>query len=126
MLFAELLHLNHDIAFPSPTLTKADDGAAGMNGEMKERFSGVRLPLEDSRLKAAETRERPRTAQGRTAAGTGSGKPVRIRGGSERAAAVRDGATINAPRQQAGHAKVLDPTPGIGQEEIPHRNGASA
>jgi len=32
--FAELLYLNHDIAFLSPILTKADDGAAGPSSDL--------------------------------------------------------------------------------------------
>ena len=33
-LFSELLHFNHDIAFLSPTLTKADDEAAGQSSDL--------------------------------------------------------------------------------------------
>lgn len=32
--FAELLYLNHDIAFPSPILTKADDGVVGPSSDL--------------------------------------------------------------------------------------------
>ena len=38
--FAELLHLNHDIVFPSPILTKADDGA-GHGGEIRRVDAGL-------------------------------------------------------------------------------------
>ena len=60
--FAELLYLNHDIAFPSPTLTKADDGAAGPGSDLLYYFEEDRFrPLcTKPRGAAASCREEPR------------------------------------------------------------------
>ena len=40
-----------------------------------------------------------------------------------RASSCRPAATVNAPHQQAGHTKALDPTLEIGQGKIPCRRG---
>ena len=62
MHFAELLYLRRDIAFPSPTLTKADDGAAGPSSDLlycseEDRFRPL---CTNPRGAAASCREEPR------------------------------------------------------------------
>ena len=54
-----------------------------------------------------------------------AGRETLMRYGPVRASPCRPAATINAPHQQAGHTKALDPMLGTGQENNPCRNGAS-
>lgn len=60
--FAELLYLSHDVAFPSPTLTKVDAGAAGPSSDLLYYFEEDRFrpPCTNPRGAAASCREEPR------------------------------------------------------------------
>ena len=60
--FAELLHFNHDIAFLSPTLTKADEAAAGPSSDLPccSEEDRSRPPYTIPRGASASCREEPR------------------------------------------------------------------
>ena len=107
--------------------TGEPDGA-GRPGPSRRRKISAGIPLPPERRAAAGDAEKPRAMQERTVIETGSGKPAGFRGASERAKAILTwSAHLHAGRrqtstphiEQAGHAKALDPTLGIGQGKTP-------